>query len=194
MKVKLLCLLIVCFAVSFCREEGLDEENANLSFEKVNAKGMPTGWSYIGRGFRASVDKTTHQLGTKSLLLESYGNDTANSYYKFYHKFMLAYEPNMKVTLSASIKTENLERGFASLWVHLNDYDSVLFSKGLDNMDIRGTTDWKRYSYEFTIPFKAKFLSYGIIVNGAGKAWFDDVKLEINGGSFAKYIYYNPGG
>ena len=52
---------------------------------------------------------------------------------------------------------------------------------GFDNMrnrPIKGTSDWKKYEIVLDIPPDSKSINYGVLLNGDGKVWFDDFKLE----------------
>ena len=86
-----------------------------------------------------------------------------------------------RVRLSASVRTENLERT-AGLFVWVGGANNAML--GFDNMDdrpIKGTTGWKKYNVVADVPSGTTNLAYGLSVNGAGAAWIDEVTLEAVG-------------
>jgi hypothetical protein len=44
---------------------------------------------------------------------------------------------------------------------------------------VRGTTNWTRYATTIDMPKDAVDMSFGVWMNGRGKIWFDDLRLEI---------------
>jgi hypothetical protein len=44
-----------------------------------------------------------------------------------------------------------------------------------------GTRDWQREVIELVLPEQAETLSVGATLEGGGRAWFDEAKLEVVG-------------
>lgn len=79
------------------------------------------------------------------------------------------------------IKTEDVEK-YAALWWRADkpDQEAIAF----DNMQERGpygTTDWKEYKIELDIPEETTNINFGVLLAGGGRAWFDDLSVEIDG-------------
>lgn len=94
------------------------------------------------------------------------------------------------ITFSGYIKTENISRGFAGLWWRIdgekgdNGYPKML---GFDNMNERGprgTTPWTKYEIKMPVPANARHINFGVLHPGDGTAWFDSLKVEVDGVPF----------
>jgi hypothetical protein len=44
-----------------------------------------------------------------------------------------------------------------------------------------GTTGWTRYEIELAVGAGAHNINFGLLFTGTGTAWFDDLKIELNG-------------
>jgi hypothetical protein len=101
------------------------------------------------------------------------------------------------VRYSAWIKTENVTDGYAGIWWRVDGKESgkVL---AFDNSEARiiegspadgdgvlraatGTTDWKRYEFELPVSADARNINFGLLFTGKGTAWFDGLRVELNG-------------
>ncbi len=86
-----------------------------------------------------------------------------------------------KLRFSGFIKTENVE-GFAGLWWRVDGPGRK--SLGFNNMGqlhINGTSDWKEYSFELPVAPEAQNINFGMLLSGSGTAWFDDLRVELDG-------------
>lgn len=84
-----------------------------------------------------------------------------------------------RVRLSGWIKTEGLDDGFAGLWMRVDGPE-----KRFDNMEERaphGTSDWTEARVEFDVPQSAQQVVFGLVMPGTGRAWFDELRVEIDG-------------
>lgn len=82
---------------------------------------------------------------------------------------------------SGYIKTENVVGGWAGLWWRADVEDG---NPAFDNMAGRGptgTTDWNRFTIELDIPENTANINFGVILPGAGRAWFDKLTVELDG-------------
>ena len=51
-----------------------------------------------------------------------------------------------------------------------------------DNMQgrpIKGTNDWTRYEIVLDVPQPATNLAFGVLLDGQGKLWIDDIQFQI---------------
>jgi hypothetical protein len=44
---------------------------------------------------------------------------------------------------------------------------------------VRGTTDWQQPRIVLDVPAESKTIRFAVLVEGSGKAWVDDLKLEV---------------
>ncbi|MHC4729698.1 MAG: erythromycin esterase family protein [Planctomycetota bacterium] len=94
-------------------------------------------------------------------------------------KLPVAAARGKQVRLSGSIRTRDV-KGWAGLWLRAD--------KGkwfdLDNMQARaphGTSDWAEYAVTVDVPQDATGVVFGVLLSGAGMAWFDGLKVEMGG-------------
>jgi hypothetical protein len=84
---------------------------------------------------------------------------------------------------SGYIRTEGVTEGWAGLWWRV-DGEPGTAALAFDNMNNRGasgTTPWTRYEIELDIPAGAKNINFGVLHDGNGTAWFDTLRVELDG-------------
>ena len=82
-----------------------------------------------------------------------------------------------RLCLSAWVKGR--KAGHVGLWMRVDASDSSQIQ--LDNMRLRGksgTFDWRRMYIVLDVPPPGALIHFGLILEGAGQAWLDDVTLE----------------
>jgi len=79
------------------------------------------------------------------------------------------------------IKTAGVTRGFAGLWWRADGESGVLAFDNMQSREIKGDTDWKEYDVVLDIPAQTSNINFGMILPGDGQAWFDDLKVELDG-------------
>jgi erythromycin esterase-like protein len=97
------------------------------------------------------------------------------------------------IRFSGYIKTSNVADGYAGLWWRVDGPSGTL---AFDNMQKRGvtaTTDWKEYSIELPVTVNAKNINFGALFPGKGTAWFDDLKVEIDGQPYEDSSHFDLG-
>jgi hypothetical protein len=85
------------------------------------------------------------------------------------------------ISFSGAIKTQDVD-GFATLWWRADGERPPPLA--FDNMSQgapRGTTNWKHYAFELEIPEETRNINFGVLLSGSGKAWFDDLHIEVDG-------------
>ncbi|AYZ13929.1 peptidase S41 [Chryseobacterium arthrosphaerae] len=146
----------------------------NLSFESVE-NNLPKSWSIIGDSpATISIDNKEKQDGQYSVLAQSAEKGMTGLMYTLPENYA-----GKKITISGYIKTENLTDGFAGIWMRIDP------KVGFDNMqskNIKGTTPWTKYETTLTLsPENSKKIVVGTLFTGKGKAWFDNIKITIDG-------------
>ena len=99
------------------------------------------------------------------------------------------------------IRTENVSQGYAGLWWRV-DGEQPGQMLAFDNSNARivdekpvagngilrgatGTTGWTWYEIELPVAAGAHNINFGLLFTGTGTAWFDDLKIELNGVRYA---------
>jgi hypothetical protein len=52
----------------------------------------------------------------------------------------------------------------------------------LDNMQnrlIKGTIDWRKYRVVLDVPSEATHIVFGVLLDGSGRTWIDNVSFEV---------------
>lgn len=87
-----------------------------------------------------------------------------------------------RVRYSAWVKTDSITSAAgAGLWMRV-DGTGVGATLQFDNMfnrPIPALGDWTRHEIVLDVPEESSFLIWGLIVNGRGRAWIDDIRIEV---------------
>lgn len=174
-------LILTIFIFYSCSSQNKDIDY-NLDFEiESKDKSIPEGWFLWGNK-NVKLDSTTYKSGKKSISIFEYGigelgiiaNKIKNNY------------RGKEITLEGYIKTEKLEDGFAGLLIRINEGENVLEFDNMKSQNISGTQDWKKYAVKVPLHNKADYIYIGAILQGNGKAWFDNLKVFVDGVEIGK--------
>jgi erythromycin esterase len=187
MRFKLLLLILVLFVLfsAFQDQTGINRQSSdtrflNLDFEVFTSNLKPKGWYVGGMGYEGVIDRAVVYSGKASLLLEC--KNTKRQFGVGTSRFPIDHARGKKLKYSGMIKTENVKDGFAGLWWRVDGEKGKLLV--LDNMEGRGpvnTTPWRQYVIEKDIPKEGININFGVILTGTGKAWFDDLRIALDG-------------
>ena len=84
-----------------------------------------------------------------------------------------------RVRMSAWVKTAKVT-GWAGLWMRVDGAaDTSLAFDNMGQRPIRGTTDWTRYEVVLDVAPGAKNLAFGLLLNGPGQTWLNDLQFEM---------------
>jgi erythromycin esterase len=173
-------LISVAYGQKAAKEVSESTRYLNLDFEDFIPNLKPKFWYTGGVGYEAVVDKTVIYSGSTSLRLESEGEK--RNFGVATSTFPITSARGKKIRYSGFIKTENVKEGYAGLWWRVDGKEQK--SLAFDNMADRGpkeTTDWKEYVIEVEVPGEAININFGVLLTGTGKAWFDGLKIALDG-------------
>ncbi len=154
-----------------------------LGKPQSNAQSI-NGWTKAGSkplSYEVGFDKNNAKKGKKSAYIESIDHEI-----KGFGTLMQSCDAKnylgKKIKLTAFIKSEDVANR-AGMWLRV---DSKFAKKYLsfDNMQdrpIKGNTDWIKYEIVLNVPLESSILNYGVLINGTGKVWFDQLSIEIVG-------------
>ena len=143
--------------------------------------GQVDGWVMAGsrpNSYAMDVDTEILHSGTASARLAS----TANRILGF-GTMMQNFSPekylNKRVQMSGWVRSLDVEE-WAGLWMRV-DGDGLL-PLAFDNMSdrpVQGSTDWTRHSIVLDVPEEATNIAFGILLNGTGTVWLDDLEFTV---------------
>jgi hypothetical protein len=187
-KISLQLYLVVIFLISFegCTRSGTSNEiPATVT---PNLFDLPTGWGIAGsqpKSYAMGIDKGAGQDGKNAATIKSIDKEI-NGFGTLMQDCLPGKYLGKRVKMSGFIKSKNVD-GWAGFWFRVDQSGSQQ-SLAFDNMydrAIRGTTDWKKYEIVLDVSSKASNLAYGVLLNGTGQVWFENLKFEVVDGSIS---------
>jgi len=147
-----------------------------LATHDPKAGGAPAGWSCHGTEYVFALDDAVRLGGKHSCRIEGRAQD-ASSFAMMSQTIRADDYRGQRIRLSAHFKTEGLQ-GMATLWMRIDGDQGLLgIDKSIDEA-VRGTLDWRPAHIVLDVPEESKTIRFAVLVEGAGKAWVDNLKLE----------------
>lgn len=148
----------------------------NLDFEKVQ-NGTPDFWyNPEVKGYTMGADSIVKRSGKYSAMIASTDNDPDYTAWSFIlpHNYK-----GKQITFSGYIKTENVENGYAGLWMRI---DPGIAFDNMRQKELKGTTDWTKYEITLNMdPKRTEKIVIGGLLAGSGKIWLDDLTVTVDG-------------
>lgn len=87
------------------------------------------------------------------------------------------------IQYSGYIRTKGIADGYAGLWWRVDGAkgSKPLFFDNMAKRGAKGTTPWTYYEISVDVPENARNINFGILHTGAGTAWFDSLRVDVNG-------------
>lgn len=168
-------LSLLISIITFC-QTAKDASKFNFGFEKIE-NGIPVGWNNFGAtNYIIALDSTNVRSGKYSVSIEF---SEGRLDHKDWH-FILPYNYNgNKITLTGYIKTENVSKGYAGLWMRI---DPLIAFDNMHSRGVTGTTDWQKLEITLDMaPSRTEQIIFGGTLAGKGKIWLDDIEITIDG-------------
>lgn len=102
-------------------------------------------------------------------------NQFGSAYYSIYKKF-----EGSNITLTGYLKTKDITSGFAGLFLALMNGSTTLHYENLKNLNLKGSTDWKKFSITFPYSKEITKITFGALLAGNGQLWMDSISLKID--------------
>lgn len=141
---------------------------------------IPNGWFMAGTNpaeYEVSIDNTTFQNGNSSVYLKS-KSPKEKDFGTLMQTISADNYLGKRLKLSGYLKSENVEKS-SGMWMRIDGHNKEQL--GFDNMtgrEIKGNTDWQKCEIVLDIPSNSKSISFGVLLAGNGKVWFDNFQLE----------------
>lgn len=157
-------------------------QELNLKMEDVDAYAKPAQWR-LGHPldrrivYHMIADSVIKHKGNYSLKLFSTSD---NAYFgSCFLQIPLTGNDKM-VVLKGFVRTENVDKGFAGLFMALVNDTTTFYYNNMQNKGLRGTTDWKELFISIPCQKGTTTISFGGLLAGKGNAWFDDLTLMVD--------------
>ena len=137
---------------------------------------MQNARSFVAKhdsGYGATLEAATAMVGSRGHGQQSFGVITVS--------LPAAEWAGKKVRFTGAIRTEDVVQGGASLWLRADAGGQVKAFRNLGGTGTAGTTAWKTHTVELLVPQDADQIHFGGTLAGVGKAWFDELALEVDG-------------
>ena len=138
---------------------------------------------FTGR-YLADADATVNRNGHATVRLGSDDRIIARrsefgAYLRLVHAPEIDAYIGRRVRVSAYIKSDDVV-GSAGVIASASQMGQAVARSNRRDLQppVRGTLDWMRYSAELTVPAGADTLEMGVLLQGRGKVWIDDLKIE----------------
>lgn len=153
----------------------------NPSFTTDNA-GVIADWSAKehseGKSFIFSLDRSEPYSAPASARIQRVG---AEIYGILDQRVPALPDWSGKVArLSGVLRTAKVDSFGAGLILQvIGGGDSIMEWNHMNDRRVTGTTPWQRYVVEVNVPTNANYIRVGVMLEGGGTLWADDLKLEI---------------
>jgi len=154
----------------------------NLDFEDAISNNKVKYWMVPDSGCEVRLDRQEKYSGEASLNME--GDGTGDKFGVATGTFPVAAAAGKRATFSGYLKTEGVTNGYAGLWWRVDGEKGgkVLAFDNMSGRGATGTTPWKKYQIVLDVPATgAVNINFGVLLAGAGKAWFDHLQIALNG-------------
>jgi lysophospholipase L1-like esterase len=136
---------------------------------------LPANWTtqWTGRGkLTATRDTTTYKSAPASLKVQATGDSMGQQVQS------VEANPGATFTISGWMKSS----GEVKVNFMLQPTDATWTPIGFVQIGYaQNESDWRQFTREITIPKDAKRANIGLLIEGTGSAWLDDVKISVNG-------------
>lgn len=150
---------------------------------------LPQGWIRAGDhpgDYEMRMDPGAGRTGKASATIKGKGPSPAG-----FGTLMQSIEAGeykgKRLRLSGWVKAAGIGE-WAGLWMRVDgptppgsSFPAMLAFDNMQNRPIKGTSDWKRHEIVLDVAPEATFISFGILLSGAGQAWIDDLSLDAVG-------------
>ncbi|MBL8209952.1 MAG: hypothetical protein JNK87_04540 [Bryobacterales bacterium] len=158
-----------------------------LGFENGLAGEMPSGWQIFSPGI--VLDDRTFHSGRLAARIDR--SATSTGQFSFGIVSIPIDFTGRIIEVRSFIRTQNVSNSVAVYGSQTNGPTSLAFAT-TQGQGVRGTTEWKQYSASAALVPGATTLTVGILLNGTGTVWFDDIEILVDGTPVSRAQPKNP--
>lgn len=157
----------------------LSTQFSNLDFEDDFVR-QDTGWTLEDpRYYGIKYDEVEFVTGLASARMESTRADNTNEAGALFQTIKAEHYRGQRLRLTGQLKTEAVEDWTGLVMRVADSSNETLSFDSLQKYAITGDTDWKRYEIVLDVPENSATISVGLILEGKGTVWLDDVQIEV---------------
>jgi len=166
-------LLIMTLWISFSLD---GQQIVNQNFEVIDTLSatLAKSWSLPLKNASVKIDSTAFHSGRYSMRIIS--NKPNN--WGFLQNIPINLSEFGRYRLSAWIKTDSVKNGSAGILVRALNKNKKSFIVDMQNQNLQGTNDWKKYSIDFYLDPSISNINLGGYLKGSGNIWIDEMNLE----------------
>ena len=151
-----------------------------LTFETEHPGGAPAGWSMSPQG-SAVADGKIMRSGRWSVRVDR--TATSGGPFSGVSMNIPLDVAGKQVTLRGFLRTEDVN-GVVALWLREDGSSGGLGFDCTQSRQVKGTNDWQEHSVSVPIQAEGRQLAFGVLIQGTGKVWADDLELLVDGMPF----------
>lgn len=155
---------------------GISITSNHLKAQKIQ------GWFLAGNkseSYIIGLDDSVYKTGNTSAFLES-TNKEINGFGTLMQSCSADEFLGKRIKMTAYIKSEKV-MDWAGMWFRVDSRKTgnMLSFDNMQDRPIRGDRDWTKCEITLDVPEESGALSFGVLLSGTGKVWFDNVVFEV---------------
>ncbi|MGM9924920.1 MAG: helix-turn-helix transcriptional regulator [Bacillus sp. (in: firmicutes)] len=148
---------------------------------KMSRDSKVKGWFLSGSHpfhYEMGVDHKVFHAGTASGYVKSVAAGSPNEFATMMQEVDAKNYIGKRMKLSGFLKAEDVS-GFCGMWMRVdNVFQEVLQFDNMSDRPITGSTEWSHAFIVLDIPQGSAVVSFGVLLNGTGQVWMDEVRFE----------------
>ncbi|MCA8833247.1 S41 family peptidase [Hymenobacter pini] len=179
--------LVALVAAGFSAQAQQPNVNLNLDFEQIVRQTQQPArwWSPGANGYSVEADSVVKHQGRYALCLQGPSQPSTIKGASPVLGVASVQLPigfrGQTVKLTGYLKTDNVQNGYAGLWLREDGPNGTLQLNNMSKQNLRGTTSWQQYSVTLPLEPDAKSLLIGGLLTGTGTVWLDQLELTVDG-------------
>jgi hypothetical protein len=145
---------------------------------------VPAEWRVAGSHpdeYETIVDQATKHGGAASATIRCKEGNPSDGFGTLMQTFKAEKYRGKRLRLTGFVKSEGVA-DWAGLWVRVDGMEkSPLAFDNMQNRKIDGTTEWTKYSIVLDVPEDAAAIAFGLLIQGKGQVWVDDMAFDVVG-------------
>jgi hypothetical protein len=175
-------LAYILFFISVFSIEIFSQDNYPLvSVPQTHNRDIPNGWLLGGsnpQDYAVGVDLGEQVSGYASAYLKATSSNPVG-FVTLMQNFKANNYRGQRIKLSAYIKTRYVG-GWAGMWMRVNDTNGKPLSfDDMRDRPLMGSSEWTEIDIVLDVPPISDEISFGILLQGRGQIWIDNVKFTI---------------